>query len=333
MINPTVIQTGKDRTNKGLYESFYFRGNADDGKSFWLKHNLMLFKNDDKVRFESTVIVFDKNSGTAKSYKHEEFVPLDEFENLKKEMGADWEHFHFEFKDGHMKITPHELAGEFKTEDGKSITWNLKTDYSKETYYHFSDDKFYHIGFPKKKILTKDIAVSYDGVITTPELEMNSSFKGMNGHNWGTEHAYKYAYANCNQFSEDADAYFDGFSAKIAMAGGIIKSPYLSACSVKIDGKWYHFNEVLGSWKHKAKTLTMKKWATAFYNDDYILEVEIDGESVPWVTLSYDHPSYKKSNVHNTKFAKGALKLMNRKDHSEVKTLTSDWFELESLIP
>jgi len=332
VIDPTTIQSGKDRLKNGLYESYYFRGNSDCGQSFWLKHNLMLFKKEQRVRMESIVILFDKTKNYAKSYKNEEFISIEEYEKLKQSFDGKWINFKYQFKNGYMQITPNSLKGEFQENGSITISWNLKTKYSNETYYHFSDQKFYTIGFPKKKILTKDIGVFFEGEIVTPTAKFQNKFYGMNGHNWGTEHAYKYIYANCNQFVGQNHCYFDGFSAQILL-GKLIKSPLLSGCSLKIKDNWYHFNNVLSSWKHNVKSLALNRWVATFKNENYILELMIDGESVPWVTLKYDHPSKKISNVHNTKYANGTIKLIEKKSMKEVASLKSSWFELESLIP
>ncbi len=153
----------------------------------------------------------------------------------------------------------------------------------------------------------------------------------MNGHNWGTEHAYKYSYANCNQFKEDSSAYFDGFSAKIVL-GKVIKSPFLSGCSVKAHGNWYHFNDVLSSFKPDVLDLEQKSWKAIFKSSDCEMSVKIDGNKKQWGHLVYDHPSRKKSLVHNTKFAKGEIQIKFF-DGRDPIYLNSDNFELETLIP
>jgi hypothetical protein len=205
------------------------------------------------------------------------------------------------------------------------------------TYHHFSEDKFYRGAFPKKKILTKDIRLSFSGRLTGPFGDWQGTFIGMNGHNWGTEHAYRYAYANCNQFKEDATAFFDGFSAKIRLPLGL-KSPYLSAGSLFYNGRWYHFNEVMGSWQHHVDAVNEKHWKLALESDEHILSIECDGRdlhevNVPWVSLMYDHPSGKVSRVNNTKFARLKLELIDRETSMVVTTLTSGLAELESLLP
>jgi hypothetical protein len=334
MINPIQFQLNKNRLKKGFYESFYFRGNHQNGtQSFWLKHNLLMFANDPHVRIESTLITFDKESNLSKTYNHQEDITLEDYQNKIVLNKKDWEDFSFNFKNNSsILIQPNQLQGKFNTNED-SISWNLKLNPSNKSYYHFSNDWFYHGFFPKKKILTKDIHLEYSGTIETPHLKLEGSFIGMNGHNWGTEHAYKYAYGNCNQFDNCQESYFDGFSGKITLMKGVIKSPYLSCCSLKTKGKWYHFNNILKSYQHKVSEVSEKKWKVTFISQEHILEIDIDGSNQVWADLSYDHPSRKVSTVHNTKYAHGTLTLKKATNNEIITTLTSHYFELESLIP
>lgn len=330
MIKTDLMMTGPTSTKKGLYESFYFRGNDTTGtESFWLKHNLLVRKGSNEVMVECTLIFFEKDQAQARVWKAYENISLPKYQELKKE---NWTGFAYTFTNGSFfTISGEKLAGKIVTEK-EEINWNFKTTLSKQSYFHFSDEKFYHIAFPKKKILTHDISVVFEGEIQVPGKFIQDQFKGMNGHNWGTEHAYKYQYADCNQFEGEEGAYFDGFSAKILLAG-LIPTPYLSACSVKTDGKWFHFNNVMKSYKPKVRDLTEKKWEVAFENQTHLLEVSIEGENQCWAHLPYQHPKGKISQVHNTKFARGILKLIQKDGKVPVKTLKSNFFELESLIP
>lgn len=332
MMKTDLIMTGTSSSKKGLYESFYFRGNDSTGaKSFWLKHNLLVFKHSQEVMIECTLIFFEKEESQARVWKVHENISIQKYEDLKKE---DWTGFCYKFLNGSFfNITAGNLTGKIITDkDQTEVTWNMRTNLSGESYFHFSDEKFYRIAFPKKKILTHDIAVNFEGEIQMPGEYVRDQFKGMNGHNWGTEHAYKYQYADCNQFDGEEDAYFDGFSAKILL-GGLMKSPYLSACSMKTGGRWFHFNNVMKSYLPKVKKLTEKKWEVVFVNNTHLLEVSLDGEGQCWAHLPYLHPSGKTSIVNNTKFAQGTLKLIQKDGHILVKTLKSSFFELESLIP
>lgn len=358
MIIPNKIQLTLSPRNCGLYESFYFRGNSKDGEhGFWLKHNLLRFNNDRFVTIECSLILFDKANNKTKVLKATEKLTDYEYSRDPGLRNRDWDNLSFRFQNGsNFSISREAVSGKIIS-DPEQIQWNLNLQRSDNVYHHFSNNWFYTGFFPKKKILTRDTSITFRGTIKStnhpviptvsrhpdesrdPRIPafagMTSSFYGINGHNWGKEHAYKYAYANCNQFLNDHEAYFDALSAKIVFLKGVIKSPYLSLASLRVNDRWYNFNSVATSFRHKVKRLSLKDWTAEFKNKDYILRVTIDGNEpqIPWVSLNYPHPSRKISTVNNTKFAKGSLTLIKRKTGEETAKLFSEYFELETLLP
>ena len=227
------------------------------------------------------------------------------------------------------------LHGRLHTERG-TAQWELSLDRSDEVLYHFASDRLYHLPWPKKKIITRDCFLRFRGRISCAGITVEGDFMGMNGHNWGTEHAHEYAYADCNMFAEDEGACFDGFSVKVAVARGLLKSPFLSMCSLKAGGRWYHFNALADSWKHRVEALDDYRWIASFQNGTHRLELSINGQNPrvePWVALHYDHPGGARSVVKNTKFASARLRLLTQGDHRLVTELTSDFVELETLLP
>ncbi|HAZ12278.1 MAG: hypothetical protein A2X86_03485 [Bdellovibrionales bacterium GWA2_49_15] len=329
---PTRIELGLSDKTRRIYESFYFRGNLQNSPfSFWLKHNLIGFCDDPGVRVDNILILFNDKTKQSCVYQQSKMLTFEQYQSevLSKKS---WRQLRVEFeKGGFFELSDSHLCGMMPGQ----ISWDLKVDFSEIVYYHFDKDWFYRGFFPKKKILTADCFMKYDGTITAPFLTCQGQFQGMNGHNWGKEHAYQYAYANCNEFSEEGrplpDTFFDGFSAKILL--GPWKSPYLSAGSLFYKGRWYDFNRVLTCWRPRVEDLTLKTYHVIFKGREYELDVMINGEGHAWATLDYDHPSRKVSQVHNTKYAKGTAKLTRLKDQQVIARLFSSSFELETLIP
>ena len=314
-------------TSRGLYESFYFRGNrVDGGSAFWLKHNLLRFNDSDRVTVETTMIGFPASGA--------EPCILKKSCESTSPPGSDWENMSFTYEDGSFfSITRDLLSGAIHSIDG-GVSWNLRLTRSDESYYHFANSWLYRGPFPKKKILTRDTLIRFEGEIQWnggSADDWRGGFVGMNGHNWGTEHAHCYAYADCNQWQGNRTAYFDGFSAKIKIAS--IPTPFLSMCSLRSEHGWIHFNKLLGAHRHQVKNLSRRSWNVAFENNDFILNVEIEGEGRVWASLRYLHPSRKESLVENTKTARGTLTLINKRTGQTVDQWFSNHFELETLIP
>jgi hypothetical protein len=329
MILPQRVALRPDTT--GLYESYYFRGNSLDGSvSFWLKHNFLKYFDTCEVQVDNALILFQHQTQKTQVFNQSILLDSKRFFGLESVRGESWDSFRFEFgSDAYFEIGEKMLCGSMPSPGGK-VSWNLKLERSGESYYHFSNDWFYRGFFPKKKILTRDIRLGFRGKLEGPGFKVDNEFVGINGHNWGKEHAYLYAYANCSQWENGEDAFFDGFSSKIILGGR--QSPYLSLCSLKYKGQWFYFNQVLRSYRPKVRELGLKKWSVVFSNGTHSLDIEIDGSDSTWVSLLYAHPSRKQSTVNNTKTARGVLKLSDEKSGEVFAELQSKWFELETLV-
>lgn len=333
MIDPVSFALPAARD--GLYESFYFRGTSSDGRhAFWLKHNLLRRHGQSTVTLENAFVIFDQVTGEAEVVYDKEDLSIAAFAAFIR--AGHWEQASANFATGSFfSISRESLRGKLHTPRG-SAQWELALNRSDEVLYHFASDRLYHLPWPKKKIITRDCFLRFSGRISCAGITVEGDFIGMNGHNWGTEHAHEYAYADCNMFAEEEGAYFDGFSVKLALARGLIKSPYLSMCSLKTGERWHYFNALTTSWKQRVESVDDYRWIATFVNDTHRLELHVDGQNPrlkPWVALHYDHPGGARSVVKNTKFARGDLRLFSKADGRLVKELTSDFFELETLLP
>ena len=311
----------------GLYESYYFRGTSVDGSNaFWLKHNLLRFRGAAATKVECTLILFDRarNRVLATHDQTEIGQPASPLQ------GEHWDEAAFRFPSGsHFAIAPSKVTGTLPT-----AVWALALDRSNETLFHLTPPALYSIGWPKKKVLTRDVRVVFDGELSIGAETIGGRFVGMNGHNWGTEHAHRYAYANCQIWDDASDAIFDGFSAKVRIAPGVT-SPYVTIASLKVGGDWHHFNRLQAVPWSRVRHLSDYRWTFSAQNRTHRLEVDIDGSDPrtrPWVGLNYHHPSRALSVVKNTKFASGTIRLFETASGRCVHTLHSGLFELETLL-
>lgn len=333
MINPVtfVLPMARD----GLYESFYFRGSSADGRyAFWLKHNLLRYHGDDTVVVENALMLFVRGESRVRAVYDKAAFSAAEFG--QRTASTHWEQFRCQLHEGSaFAIGRDRLTGELHSEGGRAA-WALALTRSDEVLYHFPHERYYTLPWPKKKILTRDCRLRFQGRLQCEDLTIEGEFIGMNGHNWGTEHAWRYAYADCTRFTDVEEACFDGFSVQLALAGERIKTPYLSMASLKWAGQWIHFNSLLKAPRQEVNALTDYRWALTLNNKQHRLEVDCDGADpgrLPWVGLHYDHPGGKRSVVKNTKFAKLRLRLYAHDRHRPLVELTSDDAELETLLP
>jgi hypothetical protein len=326
-IDPAQVRLGP--ATPALYESYYFRGTSlDGGSAFWLKHNLLRYRGATATKIECTLILFDRAHRSVVA-AHDQ-TELDAAQFAAFGSHRDWDRLAHRFPHGsQFEIAASGLAGTLP-----DARWTLALQRSRETLFHLTPPMLYRIGWPKKKVLTRDVRVAFGGELSVGNTRIAGRFVGMNGHNWGTEHAHRYAYANCQIWDDGSDASFDGFSAKVRIAPGVT-SPFVTIASLKSGGVWHHFNRLQAAPWGRVRHLSDYRWAFTAQNKTHRLEVDIDGSGptkLPWVALNYHHPSRALSVVKNTKFATGTIRLVETATNRLAQELRSNLFELETLL-
>ena len=334
MADSTAIKLQAHR-GRGLYESFYFRGtSADGGQAFWLKHNLLRLHHHDEVWLEGALILFDRASNKTSAVYAREVLDGERFQRIM-EQGRDWEHVALDVsRTAFVEINRNYLGGRLSGEGGYAH-WDLQVHHRGPELAPFPYKAMYCLPWPRNKMLTRDCHVDFKGSMTAGGLAFDGVFHGMNGHIWGSEHAHAYANANCASFASHQDAYFDGFSARLALGGGRFVTPYLSMASLYVRGRWHHFNSLMRVARQKVLRFEDRAWQAQLFNSSHRLEVEVDGASpaqLPWVALNYADPQRKRAVVNNTKFATLRLRLVHRNGELQ-EELASEVCELETLLP
>ena len=186
----------------------------------------------------------------------------------------------------------------------------------------------YTAGFPKKKLFTPIPTGALDGFVEVAGVRHEiAGWRGLHGHNWGTEHAHRYAYGNA-AFSDGA--YVDGFTARIKL--GPVLSPWLSCLVVRLpDGRELRFDHPL-RWISGSPSVQPTRWALDLRGPGgtrATLEASCSAEDM--VGLVYRYPDGRTGYCLNTKFARLALRVLQRR-----QTLyegTTDSAELETFGP
>lgn len=320
---------------RGLYESFYFRGTSADGKhAFWLKHNMLRYKGSGDVRLEGALILFDRNANKTSAVYSYEVVDAERFARMS-DQAKDWEHVALQLRNGSSVQTGRNYLSGHIVGEGGQARWDLQVQRSGMKLKPFPHESMYRLPWPANKVLTRDCHVDFHGSLWAGDLAFSGSFHGMNGHNWGTSHARTYAYANCAQFRGRDSAYFDGFTAQVPLAGGLLLTPKLSIGCLHARGRWHIFNSLRRVAANPVPRLDDWGWKVELSNDSHRLEVDVDGASpreLPWVALHYENPNRHRSTIKSTKFASLKLRLLRRSGEVEDE-LFSDACEFETLLP
>ena len=329
MLDSTAVRM-RPFSAEGMYESFYFRGTSDDGaRAFWLKHNILRYRGAQDVWLECALILFDRAScRTAAVYAHEA-VDAASFARAAQ-VSRDWDHVGMEMRSGAtVRIGRGHVGGEASGEGG-AAKWELALHRSGIKFHHFPFNSMYALHWPRNKVLTRDCRLRFEGTLQAGDLAFEGEFTGMNGHNWGTAHAHAYAYANCAQFADGQDAYFDGFSARIAPS-----MPWMTVAGLYLRGRWHLFNGLWRAMRQPVRRVDDYAWSAEVFNATHRLRIEVDGATpaqLPWIALNYENPDRTRSVVKSTKLAAMKLHLATLDGHLETE-LASDAAELETLLP
>jgi len=144
-------------------------------------------------------------------------------------------------------------------------------------------------------LITPAPNLRFDGRLSVGQTDWPlDGWVGMRGHNWGTEHAWTYAYGNCNLWDDGAPRTVDGFTAHIRVAGMV--TPGMSLLQglspdVAFDRPRHWFG---------AGTFSEEMWQLQWR--DSVLRMDADRNT--YVGLRYVHPDGRESFCYNTKFAR-----------------------------
>lgn len=169
--------------------------------------------------------------------------------------------------------------------------------------------------FPKSKLLTPLPSLRYSGTVELPwGKETLRDWPGMQGHNWGKEHTFEYAWGQC-LFPAD-DAMVEGFSARVKVGG--VTTPRLSAMVVRKGGRVFRFDAIFDAWRQRAE-VSADRWSLALRGADGEATLEMDASNrrtQPMVCLGYDNPNGARSYCFNSKLAAVTLVVRPSDSHS-----------------
>lgn len=298
---------------RGLYESNYLKANSPDGKrGLWLKHNILAPTGEHEAVLELWCVLFDKDKGRPRALKQTRL--MSQFDIAQTSLSIQGKE---------VTLTAHRTETTIRDKSGKTATWALELTPEEDPIFHLPIPRMYTASFPKKKLITPAPRLRFNGTLEfdgeTVEVE---DWIGIRGHNWGTEHAFSYAYGNCNLFKEDPSVCVDMFTAKIKL--GPVKSPWLSGGVFRKDGEQHDFNGLRYTITRKA-IVKWPQWVVTLRDKDQTLAAEWALDPEQTVGLHYMHPDGKLSYCYNTKFADLRLRVGG-------ETFTSDQAELEFLF-
>lgn len=272
-------------TDTPLYESHYLKANAPDGSgALWLKHNVLRPRPElgAPAVAEFWLVLWGPDR-RPRAYKR--VVALD-----RVELGRD----RVSYRTDDLVFDPTRAEGRIG-----EVSWQLALRDELPPLRHLPEDWMYRARFPRKKLVTGSPRLVLSGTVRTPDGTVDvTGWVGHRNHNWGSEHAFRYAYGACNVWEDGADLTVEGFTVQVRLVGPL-RSPWLTMIVGLDSGRWFGPDDLAGVLRSRGR-VAWPRWVATGPGPTTVRMV---ADPATVVGLRYLHPDGQVSYCYNTKFA------------------------------
>jgi hypothetical protein len=202
----------------GMYESFYLRAvSPEEPVGVWIRYTI--HKRPGHAPSGSLwCTVFDASAGSPFMHKHTT-TEVSEPAGGWIEIGAG------------SRFGPRVAEGVCGP-----ARWSLRYDSSEPELRHLKQSWLYKAPLPRTKLTSPAPAASFDGTVELPNrtLELRG-WRGMVGHNWGSEHAERWIWLHGIGFEESPSAWLDVALGRVLVAGRL--TPWMASGAVSLEGR------------------------------------------------------------------------------------------------
>jgi len=284
----------------GHVESYFLRANDPDRpRALWLKATVFA-PIDGPAEMESWLIYFD--GSRARPIAGRESVPLvgPVTEAVPGATRVHAARLHFELAGRGS------AAGTVRTSTGDAhvdVTWS-RSQSPVGAPLSMLPRRLAHGGsFPRSKLLSPLPSLLFSGTLDVngEHVELRG-WRGMQGHNWGREHAFEYAWGQCVFAPEgsEPEAMVEGLSARVRIGGRT--TPLISCLAVRRGPRTFRFDRLVDLWRQHA-SVEADRWSLRMSGNDGEARLEMDATGRPIACLGYRNPDGHKSYCFNTKLA------------------------------
>lgn len=279
----------------GHAESYFLKANDPDGsRAVWLKFTFLWpAGKPEQALAEVWAIVFDRQTGRNRAAKESMSFAAARATNDP-----------FRIEVGGSLLETGRTRGALMS-GSEPISWDLRFTTSSSLHRPLPFDWMYRAKVPRQKLVTPYPDERFDGVVTVGDRTIElAGWPGMQGHNWGSEHTYAYAWCHCNVLG--APGFFEGFSGRVKL--GPVKTPWLTLATLAIDGRRIHFD---GFSQMLSREVQVGRyfWKFVLRKDGARLEGEVVAERDDMMGLTYENPGGPLTYCLNSKLARLALVL------------------------
>jgi hypothetical protein len=126
-------------------------------------------------------------------------------------------------------------------------SWSLQITPLEQSLRHLRPELLYAAPLPRTKLTSPAPLASFDGTVELPgraPIEL-AGWRGMVGHNWGSEHAERWIWLHGCLFEEDPTAWLDVALGRIALGGRM--TPWVANGTLGLAGERHRIGSLLGN--------------------------------------------------------------------------------------
>ena len=205
---------------KGHYESFYIRAcHPSDPLGVWIRYTV--HKRPGQAPKGSVwFVLFDASAAgpvASKVTTEDVVAPPGEYIRI-----------------GDSSFGPGLAQGSATTEQADP-RWRLEPESGESTFRYFPADWMYRAPVPRTKAESPYPAATFRGEVEVGGRTIDvDGWRGMVGHNWGTEHAERWIWTHGLLFDGDRTAWFDATLGRVKI--GPLTTPWVGNGALSIDG-------------------------------------------------------------------------------------------------
>ncbi len=299
------------RAVKGHVESYFLRANHPSlPKAIWLKATIL--SRPKGATADAWCIVFDGERGRTWAHRETVWMGQTRFEDgasgglFASIAGCD-----FDFG------SPGGAKGQMQGPDGH-CSWDLawvapESPLARELCI-YPYEAMVEGPFPRSKLLTPYPYLRFSGRVECFGEAMDlDGWHGMQGHNWGREHAWEYAWGQClfPGATGKPHCMVEGFTGRIRVAG--VVSPRMSAMVIRRGDRAYRFDGIFDFWRQRSE-IGQTSWTLHLSGRDGEALLVMVADPSLMVCLGYQNPDRRISYCLNSKLARVHLRVNPRND-------------------
>jgi hypothetical protein len=268
----------------GHYESFYVKAcRPGGGQGIWIRHTVHK-RPGAESKASIWFVLFDREAGGPRATKVT--VPAAE---LSAPVGS-W------IRVGKAEIGPGRASGAVSTE-ALDVSWELTFSGDAEPCKYLPADWLYEARLPRTKFVAPFPNASFDGRLELDgqELELKG-WRGMIGHNWGSEHADRWVWLEGTGFEGEPDTYFDAGAARVK--AGRWTTAWLPSGTLVLEGEAHRLG---GLGKIRSASIDATPTACEFTlpGNDIVVRGRVSAPQKDFVGWIYADPAGPEHNTLN----------------------------------